>query len=623
MTAAEKSKFTKKEKERIMEGLFYLPNFRTVQSKRDFRQEAWLFEESEFSLRLWIACCVQKRWDEFGLAPQAFFIRKGVIAPDNLLGLLYKEHGEDICNMIKAELWKEEFDYEDVISPTTSSYNVIPIPSFDKTYNTYIKHYKRPSMYLPIWGFKYSLPFQRCDIYIRTEPILYISSYDTSDKTILLTNDLFSAYLNNKSWPVNHPQLRSCSFYSVDGRSDQVDFSCLKDEKLVIVVSPRLDSTAKEVFGDAMELYNSVTRYRAADVLFAVYVEPNYTDLTRLEPLLLSIDEFENMHARACGIRQENYTPLWACQALSSTPQKLIDRPELLTNSVISLSGGSQSTQLAFLAALIASFTNGTPILPDMKQVIGGPIYCVLGRDKVDELQDLCHAANALIGRNALIPDQSQPWVFNILPVEYGNFPETKWQWSGKLIDSQVNGPPYNKNVNAIIIDCQALEQTFEKLPEVSAEFCNYVHSLTARGFAVILLTYPRSWLAKSVSFAAKWRICNEKVAASGVSFTLSIAARRKIAIQYRVCFDPVLKWMRGARPALSEQIKKIKSLYRKNMKKPFGSGKHGSLTIQDLMNATGYSEPQVKKLRGLAGVAKKCPQRGVRKPKKVPVRYY
>lgn len=73
MTAGAKSKFTKEEKERIMEGLFYLPNFRTVQSKRDFRQEAWLFEESEFSLRLWIACCIQKRWDEFGLAPQAFF----------------------------------------------------------------------------------------------------------------------------------------------------------------------------------------------------------------------------------------------------------------------------------------------------------------------------------------------------------------------------------------------------------------------------------------------------------------------------------------------------------------------------------------------------------------------
>ena len=258
-----------------------------------------------------------------------------------------------------------------------------------------------------------------------------------------------------------------------------------------------------------------------------------------------------------------------------------------------------------------------------MKQVIGGPVYCVLGRDKFDGMRKLYHSAKNLIKKDALTQNQAPPWAFNILPVGYGKLPETDWERSGKLIDSQVNGPPYNKNVNAIIIDCQALEQTFEKLPEVSAEFCNYVNSLTARGFAVILLTYPRSWLTKSVSFTAKWRICNEKVAASGISFTLSIAAQRKIAIQYRVCFDPALKWMRGARPALSEQIKKIESLYRKNMKKPFGSGKHGALTIQDLMNATGYSESQVKKLRGLVGVAKKCPQRGLRKPKKVPVRYY
>lgn len=629
MTAAEKSKFTKEEKQEIWQYILETSIPGTVKLHRDFALERKLFNHSRFALNLWNACYRQNRWEEFHITDKErrpadlahTGINNNIILPDQLVEMVHKKSIADY-NAACIKLLKETHSYDDLIEKPYHTTDAILIQLAQK--DKYIKFGGYPFIYMPIWGFKYANLMQYQNVYVPINPCLYFPHIGTPDKLICLTDDLFCAYSHDNTLYPYRTKFKWCSFYTIDGSATNVDFSPLRNKKLVIIVYPRIGVTPAVQLQNALNLYNNVIRCGATDVIFAVYIDLccNH-NWPRTEPLLMDINELGNMHARAAGIIQEVYRPGWANQALSSTPQKLIDCPELLKNSIISLTGGSQSTQLAFLAALSASIANGATILPDMKQVIGGPVYCVLGRDKFDGMRKLYHSAKNLIKKDALTQNQAPPWAFNILPVGYGKLPETDWERSGKLIDSQVNGPPYNKNVNAIIIDCQALEQTFEKLPEVSAEFCNYVNSLTARGFAVILLTYPRSWLTKSVSFTAKWRICNEKVAASGISFTLSIAAQRKIAIQYRVCFDPALKWMRGARPALSEQIKKIESLYRKNMKKPFGTGKHGDLTIQDLMNATGYSESQVKKLRGLVGVAKKCPQRGIRKSKKVPVRYY
>lgn len=629
MTAGAKSKFTKEEKQDIWQYILETSIPGTVKLHRDFALERKLFNHSRFALNLWNACYRQNRWEEFHITNKErrpadlahTGINNNIILPDQLVEMVHKKSIADY-NAACIKLLKETHSYDDLIEKPYHTTDAILIQLAQK--DKYIKFGGYPFIYMPIWGFKYAKPMQCQNVYVPINPCLYFPHIGTQDKLIFLTDDLYCAYNHYNMLYPHRTKFKWCSFYSMDGCSANVDFSPLRNKKLVIIVYPRTGVTPAVQLQNALNLYDNVTFYGAEDVIFAVYIDLYYApSRPRTEPLLMDVNELSNMHAKACGIKPEIFTPEWVFQYPWSTPQKLIDRPELLPNSVISLTGGSQSTQLAFLAALIASLINDKPILPDMKQIYGGPVYCVLGRDKVDELENLYHAFNALIKKDAPTQNQAPPWAFNILPVEYGKLPETDWERSGKFIDSRLCEPQYNVNNKVIILDCQALEQTLEKLPTVAEAFCNYVRSLPLRGFAVILLTYPRSWLAKSVSFAAKWRICNEKVAASGVSFTLSIAARRKIAIQYRVCFDPVLKWMRGARPALSEQIKKIKSLYRKNMKKPFGTGKHGSLTIQDLMNATGYSESQVKKLRGLAGVAKKCPQRGVRKPKKVPVRYY
>ena len=123
MTAAEKSKFTKEEKQEIWQYILEISIPGTVKLHRDFALERKLFNHSRFALNLWNACYRQNRWEEFHITDKErrpadlahTGINNNIILPDQLVEMVHKKSIADynaacikLLNVIsQCEMWTD------------------------------------------------------------------------------------------------------------------------------------------------------------------------------------------------------------------------------------------------------------------------------------------------------------------------------------------------------------------------------------------------------------------------------------------------------------------------------------------------------------------------------------
>ncbi len=596
-------------------------------AERDFLEERRIFREHTLSLKLWIVCHLRNRWTEFFSSE---LIAKNGMGSDPYYGL---RDTSPLLLLAKCRNASKNRDWETRLD-SVDTYAVLKgymIPAAfdirreiswsDEVGTLHIRYQEFPRMYLPCWVVKHPDFRWKAPIYLPMAPRLYPFKKDA--KIVLLTDDLVCAQRNRPAG--TQDGLGWCSFYSLDGGVDGIDFSPLKKKHVVFIAYPRKGTTNRQQLEAAERVKRTLEACGVSEISFAVYIDESYprSTMLRLDPLLVNGDELHTLLEATERSSKVSLIPAWATKSFPAAPREIATHPDIPEGGVISLVGGTRPVRLAFLAALLGSLVKPDTLLPGMKCPVPGRVLGLVAGKELPELRQW------LTHYKVLSPAESSDWttlddfedppsaIIRLLPISTDSLPELQWQPSAHYLDRRLEEMLAVRNalpVRLIVLDCTALKHKFPESLEVAAEFANYIRTLTARGIAILLLDSSCSWLTGSLAWTAKWTICNEVTSAAGVSFTLCKAGVKKNDLPYRLFLQPKLAWRRGELPSLEDQKAKIRQLYAKNRKKPFGSGKEHALTIQDIVNATGYGESQVKKLRILLGFSQRCPQRGNRR---------
>ncbi len=588
---------------------------------RDFSEEQQILREHNLGLQLWIACHRYDRWQEF--FPEELPVHASTVIPGNRKSATQDISHKSPYNLLKmyrsrhdgappqVECLPRDIDhlFENKLFPGLRLQYTISWRY--KSKDIVIFYRKESRLYLPSFAKKGSPSFQG-PVYYPISPCLYAPEQRTpwsAEYPIFLTDDLLCAHANSAPFY----GFRWCSFYSADGTGDGVDFSPLKNHYVIILVYPRAKTSNTEQIQRALKLGDCLKAAGVSQIEYAFFIQfsqdPSLS--VRLEPLLMDEDEMRGILNSPDGSQEQFYAPSWLRGYNIKEAAKISETPDIQVGNIISLTGGHKATQLAFLAACMASISGTNVILPALKRERPARTLWLIAENSCAELQSWLQHYGLQTTQGLIIPGGNAKADMNLLPIS-ANTPEPSWERSTRTIDTWLGNldAAQDSDLRLLVVDCAALANSIVYSKENAAELGKYFEQLAFRGTTLLFFGLRNSWLIHSLPATIAWQIRDELVSANGRSFRLLCPS----PLSYRLFLKPCLHWKQGQRKSLTEQIVQVRDLYAQNHSKPFGSGRNHKLTVQDIIDATGFSESQVKKIRVRLGLAAPCPQRGRRK---------